>query len=90
MSGHAPRVRLVRFGALLPLIKYHQLPYFRVVKGPTCAPFAPFALSAGPAHACLGYAERETAQKCEDWCKKTGTCSLEITKKAVYFTDSTS
>lgn len=35
----------------------------------------------------LGYLERETAQKCEDWCGKTGTCSIEITKKAVYFPD---
>jgi len=31
----------------------------------------------------LGYADRETAQKCEDWCRKTGTCSLDITRKAV-------
>jgi len=36
----------------------------------------------------LGYADRETAKKCEDWCRKTGTCSLEITKKAVYFPNS--
>ena len=33
----------------------------------------------------LGYEDRETAQKCEEWCGKTGTCSIEITKKAVYF-----
>lgn len=32
-----------------------------------------------------GYLDRETAQKCEDWCGKTGNCSAEITKKAVYF-----
>ncbi|UCG36072.1 MAG: hypothetical protein JSV64_05440 [Candidatus Bathyarchaeota archaeon] len=32
----------------------------------------------------LGYVDRETAQMCEDWCRKTATCSLEITKKAVY------
>jgi hypothetical protein len=35
----------------------------------------------------LGYVEREDAEKCEQWCKKTGTCSLEITRKAVYFPD---
>lgn len=35
----------------------------------------------------LGYLDRETAQKCEEWCKRTGTCSIEITKKAVYFPD---
>ncbi|MEM2102469.1 MAG: hypothetical protein QXM22_03035 [Candidatus Bathyarchaeia archaeon] len=35
----------------------------------------------------LGYLDRETAQKCEEWCKKTGTCSVEITKKAVYVPD---
>lgn len=35
----------------------------------------------------LGYSDKETAQKCEEWCKKTGTCSIEITKKAVYFPD---
>jgi hypothetical protein len=33
----------------------------------------------------LGYLDLETARKCEEWCKKTGTCSIEITKKAVYF-----
>lgn len=33
----------------------------------------------------LGYSDPETAEKCEEWCKKTGTCSIEITKKAVYF-----
>jgi hypothetical protein len=35
----------------------------------------------------LGYEDRETAQKCEEWCRKTGTCKVEITKKAVYFPD---
>ncbi|NWF86928.1 hypothetical protein HXY32_03870 [Candidatus Bathyarchaeota archaeon] len=35
----------------------------------------------------LGYLEKETAEKCEEWCKKTGTCSIEITKKAVYLPD---
>jgi hypothetical protein len=25
-----------------------------------------------------GYLDRETAQRCEDWCRKTGTCSAEI------------
>jgi hypothetical protein len=33
----------------------------------------------------LGYLDRGTARKCEEWCRKTGTCSIEITKKAVYF-----
>ncbi|HKZ94791.1 MAG TPA: hypothetical protein VJ249_09475 [Candidatus Bathyarchaeia archaeon] len=33
----------------------------------------------------LGYSDRETAVKCEEWCRKTGTCSVEITKKAVFF-----
>jgi len=32
----------------------------------------------------LGYADRETANECEEWCRKTGTCSLKITRKAVY------
>ncbi len=35
----------------------------------------------------FGYLDKETAQECEDWCRKTGTCSLEINKKAVYFPD---
>jgi len=33
----------------------------------------------------LGYKDKETAQECEEWCRKTGTCNIEITKKAVYF-----
>ncbi len=33
----------------------------------------------------LGYLDQETAQDCEDWCRETGTCSVEITRKAVYF-----
>jgi hypothetical protein len=33
----------------------------------------------------LGYADRETAQECEDYCKAhPGSCSVEISKKAVY------
>jgi len=32
----------------------------------------------------FGYADRETASECEEWCRKTGTCSLEITGKAVH------
>ena len=32
-----------------------------------------------------GYLDEETAKKCEVWCQKTGSCSAEITKKAVYF-----
>ncbi len=35
----------------------------------------------------LGYLDDETAKKCEEWCKKTGTCSVEITRKAIYFPD---
>ncbi len=35
----------------------------------------------------FGYLDIETARKCEDWCRKTGTCSIEITEKAVYFPD---
>jgi len=35
----------------------------------------------------LGYLNKEIAQKCEEWCRKTGTCSIEITEKAVYFPD---
>jgi hypothetical protein len=33
----------------------------------------------------LGYKDKATAQECEDWCRETGTCKVEITKKAVYF-----
>jgi len=33
----------------------------------------------------LGYVDKRTAEKCEEWCKKYRSCSLEITKKAVYF-----
>jgi len=33
----------------------------------------------------LGYADRVTAQECEDYCRSHGgTCSAEISKKAVY------
>lgn len=32
----------------------------------------------------LGYVDKETAQECESWCKRTGTCNIEITKKAIY------
>jgi len=32
----------------------------------------------------LGYPNKKTAEQCEQWCRKTGTCSIEITKKAVY------
>ncbi len=35
----------------------------------------------------FGYFDVETARACEDWCRKTGTCSLEITKKAVLVPD---
>jgi hypothetical protein len=33
----------------------------------------------------LGYSDFETAERCEEWCGKTGTCSIEITRKAIYF-----
>ena len=29
------------------------------------------------------YETRELAQKCEDWCKRTKSCNIEITKHAV-------
>jgi hypothetical protein len=33
----------------------------------------------------LGYADRKTAQECEDYCRAhAGSCSAEISKKAVY------
>ncbi len=33
----------------------------------------------------LGYADRSTAQECEDYCRAhEGSCSAEISKKAVY------
>jgi hypothetical protein len=36
----------------------------------------------------LGYSEKYIAKDCEDYCKAhPGSCSVEITKKAVYFPD---
>ncbi len=35
----------------------------------------------------LGYLDSATAMECEEWCRKTGTCKVEITRKAVYFGD---
>jgi len=36
----------------------------------------------------LGYADKKTAQNCEDYCKAhPGSCDPKITDKAVYFTD---
>ncbi len=36
----------------------------------------------------LGYSEKNVAQECENYCKvHAGSCSVEITKKAVYFPD---
>jgi hypothetical protein len=36
----------------------------------------------------LGYLEKKVAQDCEDYCRAhAGSCSVEITKKAVYFPD---
>ena len=34
----------------------------------------------------LGYSDEKTAQDCEDYCKvHPGSCSVEISQKAVYF-----
>ncbi len=33
----------------------------------------------------LGYRERETAERCQDYCAAHRSCSLEIMKEAVYF-----
>jgi len=32
----------------------------------------------------LGYGDIETAERCEAYCNTNGSCSLEITAKAVY------
>ena len=32
-----------------------------------------------------GYLDNDTALKCALWCREKGSCSPEITKKAVYF-----
>jgi hypothetical protein len=32
----------------------------------------------------FGYADLETAEQCEEYCDTHGSCSLEITKKAIY------
>ena len=37
----------------------------------------------------FGYRERETAERCEDWCTKNKSCSIEITKDAVYYPEPT-
>lgn len=29
------------------------------------------------------YADKESADKCEVWCRKHGTCNVEITKAAI-------
>jgi hypothetical protein len=43
----------------------------------------------GSAYICeicgLGYADEETARECEKFCSTHGACSLEITRRAVYF-----
>lgn len=31
----------------------------------------------------FGYSKKELAEKCEDWCNKHKSCSLEITKKSI-------
>ncbi len=33
----------------------------------------------------LGYLDKETAEKCEKFCKTYNACSMEITKNAVVF-----
>ena len=35
----------------------------------------------------LGYRDRETAHRCEAFCKEHDACSLEITKSAVFKPD---
>ena len=37
----------------------------------------------------FAYAEKALAQKCEEYCKKHQSCSLEITKKAVKYNEGT-
>ena len=37
----------------------------------------------------FGYRERGTAERCEDWCTKYKSCSIEITKDAVYYPEPT-
>ena len=32
----------------------------------------------------MGYSEIDTAESCEEYCDTHGSCSLEITRKAVY------
>ena len=33
----------------------------------------------------LRYRDKETAERCEAWCRKHGSCNLEIIKYAVWF-----
>jgi len=33
----------------------------------------------------LGYIDEQTAAQCEDWCRRTGTCNVKLTSRAVYF-----
>lgn len=33
----------------------------------------------------FGYVDKETAQDCEDFCSTNDMCSIEITKKAIYY-----
>jgi hypothetical protein len=41
-----------------------------------------------PAYICdacgFGYSDAKTALQCEEFCKKHRSCSIEITKKAIY------
>ncbi|MEM2894035.1 MAG: hypothetical protein QW486_07830 [Candidatus Bathyarchaeia archaeon] len=36
----------------------------------------------------FGYLDEDTAKKCEDYCSRNFSCSLEITSKAVYIPES--
>jgi hypothetical protein len=35
----------------------------------------------------FGYELKMDAEMCEKWCSETGTCSIEITSRAVYYPD---
>jgi len=33
----------------------------------------------------LGYVDEESAKACQDYCARHGACSIEITRKAIYY-----
>jgi len=33
----------------------------------------------------FGYKDKDTAQKCQNWCSTHKSCNLQITKNAIYF-----